>query len=64
MRQYLLLESKEDIRKRGLKSPDGWDSVALTFASPVASPREDDSFDDRRWRRRQTRRGGASVWAG
>lgn len=33
--QKLLLESKEDIRKRGLRSPDGWDAVALTFTSPV-----------------------------
>jgi len=29
------LESKADIRKRGLKSPDEWDAVALTFAEPV-----------------------------
>lgn len=35
MHQKLLLESKEDIRKRGLRSPDGWDSVVLTFSSPV-----------------------------
>ncbi len=35
MNQKLLLESKEDIRKRGLRSPDGWDAVALTFAAPV-----------------------------
>lgn len=31
----VLLESKEDIRKRGLRSPDEWDAVALTFAEPV-----------------------------
>jgi hypothetical protein len=30
------LEKKEDMKKRGVKSPDGWDSVALTFAEPVA----------------------------
>lgn len=29
------LESKEDMRKRGLRSPDEWDAVALTFAEPV-----------------------------
>jgi hypothetical protein len=34
-RQFLQLEKKEDIRKRGLRSPDGWDAVALTFAAPV-----------------------------
>lgn len=33
--QMLLLESKEDMRRRGVPSPDGWDSVALTFAEPV-----------------------------
>lgn len=27
-----LLESKEDMRKRGVRSPDEWDAVALTFA--------------------------------
>ena len=32
------LESKEDMRKRGAPSPDGWDAIALTFAEPVAGP--------------------------
>jgi hypothetical protein len=27
------LESKEDMRSRGIRSPDLWDSIALTFAS-------------------------------
>jgi hypothetical protein len=31
----IVLESKEDIRKRGAPSPDKWDAVALTFAEPV-----------------------------
>lgn len=31
----LLIESKEDMRKRGVLSPDEWDCVALTFAEPV-----------------------------
>lgn len=31
----LLLEKKEDMRRRGASSPDGWDSVALTLAEPV-----------------------------
>jgi len=30
------LESKEDIKKRGMKSPDIADALALTFAHPVA----------------------------
>jgi hypothetical protein len=33
--QRLILESKEDIKKRGLKSPDTGDAMALTFAYPV-----------------------------
>lgn len=32
----LKLEKKEDMRRRGVSSPDGWDAVALTFAEPVA----------------------------
>lgn len=40
----VVLESKDDIRKRGLRSPDEWDAVALTFAEPV--------IDDRRIARR------------
>lgn len=30
------LEKKEDMRRRGVPSPDTWDAVALTFAEPVA----------------------------
>jgi hypothetical protein len=37
--QRLFLERKEDMRKRGLRSPDEWDAVALTFAEPVAEKR-------------------------
>jgi hypothetical protein len=32
----LVLESKEHIVARGMRSPDEWDAVALTFAEPVA----------------------------
>jgi hypothetical protein len=31
----MVLESKDDIRKRGLRSPDVSDALALTFAAPV-----------------------------
>lgn len=31
----LQLEKKEDMRRRGVPSPDEWDAVALTFAEPV-----------------------------
>lgn len=38
--QRLLLESKEHMRARGVRSPDDWDAIALTFAEPVKEPRE------------------------
>lgn len=34
-----LLESKKDMKKRGIRSPDGGDALALTFAEPVAAHR-------------------------
>ena len=37
--QRLQLESKEDIKKRGMKSPDLGDALALTFAFPVRERR-------------------------
>jgi hypothetical protein len=33
----LQLEKKEDMRRRGVLSPDEWDAVALTFARPVVN---------------------------
>lgn len=33
----IVLESKDSMKKRGLKSPDDGDALALTFATPVAS---------------------------
>ena len=39
----LLLESKQDAKKRGIKSPDRADSLALTFAYPVKKQDEWDS---------------------
>jgi hypothetical protein len=33
----LKLEAKDHMRARGLKSPDEWDAVALTFAEPVGT---------------------------
>lgn len=44
----LKLESKEDMRKRDVPSPDEWDAVALTFAEPVAPDYEDEDDDDGR----------------
>jgi hypothetical protein len=34
--QRLVLESKEHMRARGVRSPDEWDAVVLTFAEPVS----------------------------
>lgn len=36
----LLLESKEDLKARGVKSPDRGDSLALTFAVPTAKKKD------------------------
>lgn len=33
---HKLLESKKDMKKRGIRSPDGGDALALTFAEPVS----------------------------
>jgi hypothetical protein len=38
----LVLESKEDMLRRDVRSPDEWDAVALTFAEPVSPDEEDD----------------------
>jgi hypothetical protein len=34
----LVLESKREMKKRGVRSPDEWDAVVLTFAEPVKDP--------------------------
>lgn len=39
-RQRIWLESKEDMKKRGLDSPDDGDALALTFAAPVKPPKK------------------------
>lgn len=38
--QRLLLESKQEMRARGIRSPDDWDAIALTFAEPVEFKQE------------------------
>ena len=47
-RDRVVLEAKEDMKKRGLASPDSGDALALTFAQPVALRAES---QDRRERR-------------
>ena len=41
-RQRVWLESKEDMKSRGVDSPDDGDALALTFAAPIAIPRKRD----------------------
>ncbi len=53
----ILLESKEEMKKRGLPSPDLADALALTFAYAVA-PREADNEDwDAAWTSRNSTTG-------
>lgn len=52
--QYLLIEAKEQMRKRGVRSPDEWDAVALTFAAPVVERKQ----------KVDPRSGGSGGWMG
>lgn len=42
----LVLESKDEMRKRGLASPDDGDALALTFAQPVAPVEKEDPEEE------------------
>jgi hypothetical protein len=46
----LLIESKDDAKARGIKSPDRADSLMLTFAEPVTGVHERLKPRDRNWR--------------
>ena len=39
-KEEILLESKKDMRRRGVPSPNIADALACTFAAPVWEPRE------------------------
>lgn len=56
------LEAKEDMKARGLASPDNGDAIAMTYAAPVA-PRQDDTRDDGSERYSSTKSDGTSSWA-
>lgn len=43
----LVLESKEEMKKRGVPSPDDGDALALTFAQPVSPVMSEYSSDSR-----------------
>ena len=53
-RNRLQLESKRDMKSRGLPSPDDADALSLSFAYPVA-PKIVDDYDYRREVQRQRR---------
>lgn len=57
MNQRLLIEAKEHMRARGVRSPDEWDAIALTFAEPVVERRKRDEEGYGRFR-------GAGSWMG
>jgi hypothetical protein len=42
----LVIESKDDMKKRGLASPDDGDALVLTFAQPVAPLTPERRYDD------------------
>ncbi|MEM8973964.1 MAG: terminase [Pseudomonadota bacterium] len=50
----ILLERKEDLKKRGLASPDIADALAMTFARPVASHEAQEMLTRRYMRATQT----------
>ena len=52
----LVLEKKDDAKKRGVKSPDMGDALSLTFAQPV-SRYEDDWESDPHWQGRSSTTG-------
>lgn len=55
MNQRLLIEAKEHMRARGVRSPDEWDAIALTFAEPVVERKKPPAV---------RHAGGAMGWAG
>jgi hypothetical protein len=60
-RGAIFLESKKDMKARGLASPDAADAIALTFAYPVAH-RE---YNERTTTRRNAQNGAVSTsWMG
>jgi hypothetical protein len=58
--QCLVLESKEDMLRRGVNSPDEWDAIALTFAEPVRERRQAVTEE----RPREMPSGPSSAWMG
>jgi hypothetical protein len=57
----IFLESKKDMKARGLASPDAADAIAVTFAFPVASREPRAAAPRRHYSDRTT---GATSWMG
>lgn len=55
--QRIQLEPKDDMKKRGLPSPDNADALSMTFAARVSASRTEDED------RYKPKRGGRSAWA-
>jgi hypothetical protein len=60
----LFLESKKDMKSRGLASPDAADAIAVTFAFPVASQDFRQGRVDRRSPSRYSSAGVSTSWMG
>jgi len=60
----IFLESKKDMKARGLASPDAADAIALTFAFPVASREYRGERVDRKTPRTYSSSGVATSWMG
>jgi phage terminase large subunit len=60
----LFLESKKDMKSRGLASPDAADAIAVTFAFPVASQDFRQGRVDRRSPSRYSPAGVSTSWMG
>lgn len=58
----LLLEKKEDMRRRGVKSPDLWDAVALTFSEYLPPTFTEEQEKDRYQRTRHEATRSVQGW--
>ncbi len=54
-KDQIILESKRDMKKRGLASPDNSDSLVLTFAEPVYKQGRVSKRSHRLWKSKRTR---------
>lgn len=62
--QRLQLESKEAMRRRKVTSPDHWDAIALTFASPVYDETKAADYEARQRSKRSSSYRGRTGWMG